>query len=107
MPTLFMSAPKGKTQAGTHRRDFYTTLTNGIGPDYAIYSSLIRQVYSGMKAVVFDRDRGLQADGVVASYTATTTAGNHVERYDVHIHNLTQAPYTSPPQVNRCGVAVA
>jgi len=107
VPTLFLSAPKGTTQVGTHRRDFYTILASGIGPDYAIYTNLIGQVYSGMKAVVFDRDRGLQADGVVATYTATTTAGNHVQRYDVHIHNLTQVPYTNPPQVNRCGVAVA
>jgi hypothetical protein len=107
MPTLFLSAPKGKTQAGTHRRDFYTILANDIGPDYAIYTNLIGQVFSGMKAVVFDRDRELQAEGVVASYAATTTTGNHVQRYDVHIHNLTQVPYTNPPRVNRCGVAVA
>jgi hypothetical protein len=107
MPTLFLSAPEGKTQVGTHRRDFYTILANGVGPDYAIYTNLIGQIHSGMAAVVFDRDRSLQAEGVVASYTATTKTGNRVQRYDVHIRKLAHVPYTNPPQVNRCGVAVA
>jgi hypothetical protein len=106
MPTLFLSAPKGKTQVCTHRKDFYTILASGIGPDYGIYTSLIGQVSPGMKAVVFDRDRRLQANGVVANYAPTSKAGNNVRRYDVQIHRLTVVPYTNPPRVNRFGVAV-
>ena len=106
MPTLFLSAPKSKTQPGTHRRDFYTILASGIGPDYGIYPNLIGQVGSGMKAVVFDRDRRLQADGVVMNHTPTSKAGNGVQRYDVNIRDLTEVPYTNPPKVNYFGVAI-
>jgi hypothetical protein len=106
MLTLFLSAPKGKTQVGTHRKDFYTILASGIGPDYGIYANLIAQVVSGMKAVVFDRDRRLQANGIVVNYAPTSKAGNNVQRYDVKIYPLTVVPYTNPPRVNRFGVAV-
>jgi len=105
MPTLYLSAPKVMTQQGSgFYRDFYTILQNHIGPDYAIYDSLIGQVRPGIKAVVFDRDRQLRAEGVVN--TVAPKPSNRVQRYDVHISNLTQVPYTNPPRVNRCGVAV-
>jgi len=107
MPTLFLSAPKSKNQPSTNHRDFSTILRSGIGPDYGIYNNLIGQVCSGMKVVVFDRDRRLRADGVVASYTQSNKAGNGVQRYNVRIVNLERKDsYTNPPRVNRFGVAV-
>jgi hypothetical protein len=106
MPTLFLSAPKSKTQPSTHHRDFYTILAGGVGPDYGIYANLIGRVYTGMKVVVFDRDRRLQADGLVVNCAATSKAGNGVQRYDVRIRDLTEVPYTTPPRVNYFGVAI-
>jgi hypothetical protein len=104
MPTLYLSAPKVRTQVGGgYYRDFYTILQNCIGPDYAIYANIRAQLHPGIRAVVFDRDRHLQAEGVVSAITQKPS--NRVARYDVHIPNLTQVPYTNPPNVNRCGVA--
>jgi hypothetical protein len=53
MPTLFLSAPKIRTQHGSgFYRTFDTILSNGVGPDYGIYSNLVGQVHSGMRVVV-------------------------------------------------------
>lgn len=106
MRTLFLLAPNSKTQAGTHRKDFYTIIASGIGPDYGISTNLITQVTPGMPAVVFDRDRRLEAHGVVTNYMATSKAGNGVQRYDIHIRNFVQVLYTNPPKVNRFGVGI-
>lgn len=106
MPTLFLLAPHSKTQPGTHRKDFYTILANGVGPDYGISANLILQVTAGMPVVAFDRDRRLQAEGTVAGYVPTAKAGNGVQRYDVSIRGLTLRPYTNPPRVNRFGVGI-
>jgi hypothetical protein len=54
--------------------------------------------------VVFDRDRQLRAEGIVSNVIAKPS--NRVPRYDLHIPNLTQVPYTNRPRVNRCGVAL-
>jgi len=48
MPTLFLLAPHSKTQPGTHRKDFYTIVANGVGPDYGISTNLIQQVTTGI-----------------------------------------------------------
>jgi|SRR5579871_2026636 len=106
MPTLFLLAPHSKTQPGTHHKDFYTIVANGVGPDYGISSNLIQQVTTGMRVVLFDRDRRLQAEGTVAAYVPTAKAGNGVQRYDVSIRGLILLPYTNPPRVNRFGVAI-
>jgi hypothetical protein len=106
MSTLFLSAPRARTTQGSgFYRTFQTILSNGIGPDYGIYSTLIGQD-PGDKVVVFDRDQQLQAEGVVANVTRKGKTANGVQRYDVHIRNLTTVPYANPLHVNRCGVAV-
>ena len=106
MAILYLHAPWDRTQQGSSAfyKDFYTILKNRVGPDYAIYSTLIGQVYSGIKAVVFDRVRQLRAEGVVSAITPTPS--KRVQRYDVHIPDLTRVPYTDPPPVNRCGIAI-
>ena len=106
MPTLFLLAPHSRTQAGTHRKDFYTIRTSGVGPDYGISKHLILRVVAGMSVVVFDRDRSLQAEGIVAGNAPTTKAGNGVQRYDVNIRGLTPRTYADPPRVNRFGVGI-
>lgn len=107
MPTLYLSAPKAKTQqAAGFYKDFYTILASGKGPDYAISSNLIGQVCAGIKVVVFDRDRRLRAEGVVTHYSVKGKAGNGITRYDVYIRNLTPVSFSRPPRVNRSGVAV-
>jgi hypothetical protein len=105
MPTLFLSAPKGMTPVGggAYYRDFYTILNNKIGPDYAIYRTIRAQLHAGIRVVVFDRDRQLKAEGVISALTPQPS--QRIQRYHVHIPNLTVVPYTNPPRVNRCGVA--
>jgi hypothetical protein len=104
MSTLYLSAPKARVQLGSgFYRDFYTILQSRIGPDYAIYANIFAQLHPGIRVVVFDRDRRLQAEGVISA--VEPRPGNRVQRYHVHTANLTQVPYTNPPGVNRCGVA--
>jgi hypothetical protein len=107
MPTLFLSAPKVRTAEGS---DFYKTfqsiLSSGIGPDYGIYSSLIARIHAGDRAVVFDRDQRLQAEGFIAGITEKQKTRNGIQRYDIRIHSLTPVSYSDPPRVNRCGVEV-
>jgi len=105
--TLYLSAPWDKTDPGTHRKDFYEILERRVGPDYAIYSGLIGLVRPGMRAEVFDKGRGKKAEGVVTKLVPKRRAGNGVQRYDVLLGELTEVPYTNPPQFNRCGIAVA
>jgi hypothetical protein len=105
MSTLYLSAPYDKSQFGSaFYKDYHMILQSGIGPDYAIYSTLIGRIKPGMKAIVFDRGRQLQAEGTVSHLVSKPS--NRVPRYDVYIHNLTAVGYTHPPGVNRCGVEV-
>src|SRR5882724_7871965 len=106
MPTLYLSAPFDKTQEGqtAFYKDFYRIVQNGIGPDYAIYSTLIGQIRPGLKVVLFDRVRQKQAEGKVTQVIPKPS--NRVPRYDIYIQDLTTVPYSSPPRVNRCGVEV-
>ena len=107
MSTLFLSAPDVRTQQGSgFYKTFSTILTRKVGPDYAIYSSLIGRINAGDKVVVFDRDSQRCAEGRIASYALTGKAGNGVQRFDVYIDDLMEVPYTNAPSVNRCGVAV-
>jgi hypothetical protein len=107
MPTLYLLAPYSRNQPATNHKDFYTILANRVGPDYGISSNLIGQVNVGMRAVVFDRDRRLRAEGVVTGYKETRKAGNGVQRYDIAIRDLVQQQqYKNPPKVNRFGVAI-
>ena len=104
MPILYLSAAKSQIQRGAaYYRDFYAILQNRVGPDYAIHPHIRVKLRLGIRAVVFDKDRRLRAEGVVSAITRKPSNG--VERYDVHIPNLTQVPYSNPPGVNRCGVA--
>src|SRR5689334_1345206 len=87
MPTLYLHAPWDRTQQGTRAfyKDCYTILKGHIGPDYAIYGSLIGQVRPGTMAVVFDRIRHVRAEGIVSALTPKPS--KRVQRYDVHIPN--------------------
>jgi|ERR1700733_1494509 len=106
MPTLFLLAPRSKNQPTTNHKDFHTIRANGVGPDYGISANLIGRISAGMRVVVFDRDRGLQAEGAVTGYTKTRKAGNGVQRYDVAIRGLALQQYNDPPKVNRFGVGI-
>jgi hypothetical protein len=104
MPTLYLSAPKIRAQAGPFYRDFYTILQNRVGPDYAIHTQIAAQIRPGIHVVVFDRDRQLQAEGTVSGVRRKPS--NRIQRYDIDIPDLNQVRYTWPPPVNRCGVAL-
>lgn len=108
MPTLYLSAPRTRTQQGSSGfyRTFQTIIASGVGPDYAVYANLIPRIQSGLRVVVFDRDQQLRAEGTLAGFTAKGKARNGVQRFDLDIPNLRAVPYTTPPQVNRCGVAL-
>jgi hypothetical protein len=106
MPTLLLSAPRNKAVPGTISKDFYEILASGVGPDYGITSNQLSQIGTGMNVVVFDSDRELQAEGVVATYTRKEKADNGVWRYDAGLSGMQRVPYTKPPKVNRFGVEV-
>jgi hypothetical protein len=58
MSTVFLSAPRTKTQQGSEfYRTFHGILANSVGPEYAIHEHLVAQIHSGDKAVGFDRDQ--------------------------------------------------
>jgi hypothetical protein len=104
MPTLYLSAPKIRTQAGAFYRDFYTILQNHVGPDYAIYANIAAQIHPGMHVVIFDRDRQLHAEGTISAIIAKPST--RIQRYDVRVSDLKSVKYSYPPYVNRCGVAL-
>ncbi len=106
MSTLYLLAPRSKNNSFSHQKDLYTILASGIGPDYGISGAQLNQVRVGMPVVLFDRDRALQASGTVAGWSATTKAGNGVQRYNVTVLGFTPQTYTHPPRVNRFGVAI-
>jgi hypothetical protein len=104
MATLYLSAPKARTQIGPFYKDFHTILQNHIGPDYGIYAHIAAQIHPGIHVVVFDRDSGLQAEGTISAVTPKPS--NRIQRYDIVIPDLSPVPYTGLlPSVNRCGVA--
>lgn len=102
MPTLYLSAPRSRNQAAQHCKDFSTILNSGVGPDYAIYGSILSQIVPGMTVVVFDRDGRRRAEGVVLS--VSPKPWNRIRRYDIQIRGLHEVTYTNRPAVNRCGV---
>jgi hypothetical protein len=106
MKTLLLAAPKDKDTASGLHRAFNHMIANRVGPEYAIAKSLLIQIVTGMKVVVFDRaGHGRQAQGVVAGVKPT---GNKTRtgmlRYNVLIRDLNEVAYTRPPNVNRYGV---
>ncbi len=106
MPTLYLSAPYDKSQfSSVFYKDFSTIVQNGIGPDYAIYSTLIGAIRPGMRVIVFDRVRKRQAEGTVSRLESKPS--KRIPRYDVHINGLTSVSYNGPHSVNRCGVEIA
>ena len=105
MSTLYLSAPFDKSQfSSAFYKDYFTILQSGIGPDHAIYSTLIGSIVPGMRVVVFDRVRHQQAEGTVNHLVPKPS--NRVPRYDVYIDNLAVVAYNGPHPVNRCGVEV-
>lgn len=106
MSTLYLLAPQSKNNPTTHHRDFYTILTNGVGPDYGISTAQLSQIHAGMRVILFDRDRALQASGTVAGLRPTTRAGNGVQRYDITVRGFVTQTYAHPPRVNRFGVGI-
>jgi hypothetical protein len=72
MSTVFLSAPRTKTPPGSEfYRTFHSTLANSVGPEYAIHEHSVAQIHSGDKAVGFDRDRRLGAEGVAVGCSST------------------------------------
>jgi hypothetical protein len=107
MGTLLLSAPRDKDTATGLHRSFSTILNNKVGPEYAIYKNLWSQIAPGMKVVIFERLDQRQAEGTVAAISSTgKVTGNGVMRYDISIPDLHSVPYTRPPRVNHCGVAI-
>ena len=107
MRTLLLSAPKDKNTATGLHKSFSTILSNRIGPEYAIYGTLLGQISPGMKVIVFERVARRQAEGTVATIVHTgNKTGQGVRRYNISIPDLHEVQYSRPPQVNRCGVGI-
>ena len=107
MLTLFLSAPgSSQTGGGVRTFDLPTIFAIGTAPDYAITESLQKQMSIGMRVIVFDRDRNQQMVGVIRNFRPTTKAANGIQRYDIDIEERAMVPYSYPPRVNPCGVAI-
>jgi hypothetical protein len=106
MKTLYLLAPRSRNNPRSHHKDFYTIMASGVGPDYGISKNQMSQIHIGMSVVLFDRDRPIQASGTVGGWSATTKAGNGVQRYNIALQGLVPEGYSNPPNVNRFGVAI-
>jgi hypothetical protein len=105
--TLFLSAPGSSQVQGTVLTyDVRTIFARGIAPDYAIAANLMEQVTTGMKVIVFDRDSNAQMEGIVQEYEPTLKAENGIQRYNIKVGERRMVPYSNPPKVNHCGVAI-
>jgi hypothetical protein len=102
MPTLYLSAPKARTQDGAFYRNFAKILHDRVGPDYAIGENLAAQIHAGTRVVIFDRNDHRQAEGTVSHLKPKPS--NRIKRYDVYIPDLHEVSYTQPPSVRRTGV---
>jgi hypothetical protein len=104
MTTLLLSMPKDKNFSTGLHQPISTIFASGKGPDYVLSFNDISRINKGMKVIVFDRP-SQQAEGVVAGVCPSgNTTRNGRPRYHVLIHDLKQTTYTTPPNVNRCGV---
>jgi hypothetical protein len=107
MKTLLLSAPRDKDSATGLHRSFSTILNSKVGPDYAIYGSLVSRITPGMRVVVFERVDQKQAEGTIAAVIPTgNITKNGIRRYDIKIPDLHPVQYGYPPHVNHCGVAI-
>jgi hypothetical protein len=105
MSTLVLNAPKRTVEQGS--RSFESTFQGQVGEDYAIYSNLFEQVYTGCKVILLGRDERKQAEGKLIKLEPTYVAGNGVQRYNVHMENLQRVNYRGDDiSLNHCGVAV-
>ena len=110
MTTLVILAPDYKVKRGG--MSFKAVLTGGIGPQYAIYESIISQLtIPGSKVVVLRNNKigslhkRERAEGLLVKLVQTTKTRGGIWRYDVYFEKWKMVGY-APEDLNRCGVAV-
>ena len=97
MTTLYLSAPDAKAEA-EGKRSYLRTLETGIGDGYAIPKGDAAKCLPGCKVVLLSKDRGQRAEGKLTMLKETgEKTGNGILRYDVHIEDLSEVPYSLPP----------
>ena len=104
MRTLVIHAPQHKVKGGG--ASFGAILSSGVGPEYAIYESIISKLsIPGSTVVLLDKDQELRAEGVLVKLVRTPRRIPNAWRYNVHVEKWTTVSYKSE-ELNRCGVAL-
>lgn len=104
--TLVIHAPDYWVKGGG-KKSFEAVLASGIGAGYAIYKKYMSILVPGCKVVLLRKDKNKsRAEGSLVKLVPTNRyTPQGIQRYDVHIKNLTVVSY-KPVKLNRCGVAV-
>jgi len=102
MCTLVIHAPKSKCNPALGNC-FADYLKTGIRKGYVIGKKGVSKLPPGSTVVLLDKESKLRAEGSFVKLVPTKKTPQ--QRYDVHIENLTTAPY-KPDSLNHYGVAV-
>ena len=108
MLTLFIGAPYRKAKPG-ERYSFEDIYRNGRGEGYAIWQKWASIIKPGMPVVLLRNEKyKKRAEGRLRDDLKPTGIYiKGVQRYDVHIRDLTHVVYKKPPQkLNPFGVLV-
>lgn len=104
MTSLVLHAPSGKArQEG--KKSFDETVQDSVGDGYAIGLKSYRKIDPGCRVVVLDKDTRRRAEGRLVKLEPTERTGSGMQRYNVHISDLTIVPYKSE-SLTRTGIAV-
>jgi len=103
--TLVIHAPDYSVKYGA--KNFEAVLADGVGKGYAIFQKDISKLPPNSTVVLLRKDKNKRrAEGLLVKLVPITKKSPQgIQRYDVHIKNLTVVPY-KPEKLNRYGVAV-
>ena len=104
MVTLVLNAPTSRERANG-AKSFDGILATGVGPGYAIASTLVGRLTPGCSVVVLNKERHCRAEGTLVRLEPKERTASGMQRYDVWIRDLRRTAY-HPEALNRCGVAV-
>lgn len=104
MPTLILSAPDNKAQAGPDSKSFIQIYLSHIGPTYAIPKAWAALINPGCNVVLLDKIKEKRAEGKLQETLIENgaTDGN-IKRYDVKVDRFQMVPYMAE-QINKHGV---
>ena len=107
MTTLYLNVPKDKVD-GEGKKSYQETLNSAVGSGYAIPRGSAMQCVPGLRVVLLCQATRQRAQGKMKELKPTgEKAGNGIMRYDVHLEEVSAAPYApAPANFRRTGVLV-